>query len=125
MYWVCGVVLWIFGISGLLGFCGIEVVVIIGIFVRVVILVRVVVLVCSLVIGMFLIVWNRLFWWLISNMVVLVGLIFGVWLLKLVGVFIFIFFCRVVVCEFWVKFGWVCVFCMGYVVGVVDFSGCG
>lgn len=56
IYCVWGVFVWIFGISGLFGFCGMDVVVMIGILYKVVILVSVVVCVCNFGIGMLLMV---------------------------------------------------------------------
>ncbi len=124
-YWACGAASWISGISGPLGPCGTEAVVITGIFARVATLARVVALARSSVIGMSLTVWNRPLWWSISNMAALAGSIFGVWPLKLAGALISISSCRVVVREFRAKPGRARASCTGHVVGAADFSGRG
>ncbi|MNC34360.1 hypothetical protein D3C75_827910 [compost metagenome] len=71
------------GISGPLGPCGTEAVVITGIFAKVAILARVMALLRSSVMGMSLTVWNRPLWWSMSSMAVSSGSITGRWPLKL------------------------------------------
>src|SRR5262245_5567380 len=84
-YCACGADSWISGMSGPLGPCGTEAVVITGILARVATLARVMALARTSVKGMSLMVWKRPLWWSISSMTALLGSIMGFWPLKLAG----------------------------------------